>query len=310
MELRHLRYFLAVAEELHFGRAAARLHVSQPPLSQQVRNLESELGVELFARTRRRVRLTEAGRAFADEARVLLGRLGQAVETARRVAHGETGALAVGFIASATFGVLPEIYRRFRARHPEVELVLSELSTSEQVEALRAGTIQVGMARPPLPGDGLATESLGDEPLVCALPAGHRLAARGALPLRTLGAEPFVLFPRQPRPGWIDVVLEACRRAGFRPAVVQEVLELSTAVALVGAGVGVALVPAAAQALRLHGVVYRPLQPPVPTTRLVAVRRAEGAPPAALRFLEVAREVVAERPPPRPTASARAGSPR
>jgi DNA-binding transcriptional LysR family regulator len=300
MELRHLRYFLAVADELHFGRAAARLHVSQPPLSQQIRHLEAELGVELFARTRRRVRLTDAGRAFAEEARVLLDRLGQAAEAARRIARGETGALAVGFIASATFGILPEIYRRFRARHPEVALVLSELSTAEQVEALRAGTIQVGMARPPLAGEGLAAEALGDEPLVCALPARHPLAARAALPLRALAAEPFVLFPRQPRPGWIDVVLDACRRAGFRPAIVQEALELSTAVALVGAGVGVTLVPATAQALRIDDVVYRPLLPPVPTTRLLAVHRAEGASPAALRFLEVARECV--------TASARARS--
>jgi DNA-binding transcriptional LysR family regulator len=297
MELRHLRYFLAVAEELHFGRAAARLHVSQPPLSQQIRHLEAELGVALLARTHRRVRLTEAGRAFAGEARVLLERLGHAAQAAQRIARGETGSLAVGFIASATFGVLPRIYRRFRERHPEVALVLSELSTADQVEALRAGTLHVGMARPPLPAEGLVAEPLGEEPLVAALPTRHPLAARATVPLRALGPEPFVLFPRQPRPGWIDVVLDACRSAGFRPAVVQETLELSTAVALVGAGVGVSLVPASASALRLRGVVYRPLQPPVPTTRLLAVRRAEGAPPAALRFLEVAREVVAERAP-------------
>lgn len=295
MELRHLRYFLAVSEELHFGRAANRLHVSQPPLSQQIRHLEAELGVELFARTRRRVRLTEAGRAFAGEARVLLERLGQATQTVKRIARGETGSLAVGFITSATFGALPHIYRRFRERHPDVVLVLSELSTAEQVEALQAGNLHVGMARPPMLADGLVTEPLGEEPLVAALPARHPLATMATLPLRALGPEPFVLFPRHPRPGWIDVVLEACRSAGFRPAVVQEALELSTAVALVGAGVGVSLVPASAQALRLRGVVYRPLRPPVPTTRLVAVRRAEGAPPAALRFLEVAREVVLER---------------
>lgn len=292
MELRHLRYFLAVADELHFGRAAARLHLSQPPLSQQIRQLEAELGFQLFLRTSRRVRLTEAGRAFREEARLLLERLERAAAAARRVASGESGALAVGFVASATYALLPRLYRRFGQRHPGVALTLAEMSTAEQVEALRTGQIQVGLARPPVGDDTLEAEPLLEEPLVAALPAGHRLAARREVPLPALAEEPFVLFPRQPRPGWIDVVQQACRAAGFRPAVAQEVLELSTAVTLVAAGIGVSLVPSSAQALGLSGVAYRRLRAPAPRTRLLALRRRDEPSPAVRRFLEVAREVV------------------
>jgi DNA-binding transcriptional LysR family regulator len=293
MELRHLRYFLAVADELHFGRAAARLHISQPPLSQQIRQLEKELGFDLFLRTRRRVRLTEAGGTFRDEARALLERLGQATVAAQRVARGETGALAVGFVASATFAILPRLYRRFRELHPDVSLALSEMSTAEQVEALRSGQIQVGLARTPIGDDSFAAEPLREEPLVLVLPARHRLARRRTLALRAAADEPFVLFPRHPRPGWVDVVQAACRAAGFRPAVVQEVLELSAAVTLVAAGIGVALVPESAQALRVAGVAYRPLRSPAPTTRLVALHRADDPRPVVERFLAVAREVAA-----------------
>lgn len=292
MELRHLRYFLAVAEELHFGRAAARLHIAQPPLSQQIRQLERELGYDLFLRTQRRVRLTEAGAAFREEARGLLDRLEQAKAAAGRIARGEAGALAVGFVASATYALLPRLYRRFRARHPEVALALEEMSTAEQVDALRAGRIQLGLARPPVGDDALAAEPLADEPLVAALPVRHPLAARKELPLRALAHEPFVLFPRRPRPGWIDVVQGACHASGFRPAVAQEVLELSTAVTLVAAGVGVTLVPASAQALRLEGVAYRPLRDPAPSTRLLALRRPDERRAVVDRFLEVARELV------------------
>lgn len=294
MELRHLRYFLAVAEELHFGRAAARLHISQPPLSQQIRQLEREIEVDLFVRTRRQVQLTEAGRMFVPEARALLDRLDVATRAARRVAHGETGVLAVGLIASAMYGLLPTLYRRFREKYPDVTLLLTELSTNEQVTALHAGQIHVGLARAPVADETLLAEPLAEEPFLVALPRGHPLAAQAALVLRDLAGEPFVLFPRQPRPGWFDAVQNACLAAGFRPSVVQEALELSTAVTLVAAGIGVTLVPAQAGALHLDDVVYRPLLPPAPTTKLVALRR-QDAPPPALRFLEVARQTVGSR---------------
>ncbi len=295
MELRHLRYFVAVAEELHFGRAAARLGISQPPLSQQIRQLERELGFELFQRTRRRVRLTEAGAVYLEEARGILSRVGQAGAAARRVARGEAGALAVGFVASATYGLLPTLFRRFRERNPEVALALNEMSTADQVAALRSGRIQLGFARRPVGDEALAAVPLLDEPLRVALPRAHRLASRRSVPLRDLAAEPFVLFPRAPRPGWMDFVAGVCRQAGFQPEVTQETLELSTTVALVAAGIGVTLVPASAEALQLAGVVYRPLAPPAPRTRLLALYRPDDQAPAVARFLEVAREVIAGR---------------
>ncbi|HZZ83234.1 MAG TPA: LysR family transcriptional regulator [Anaeromyxobacteraceae bacterium] len=295
MELRHLRYFVAVAEELHFGRAAARLGISQPPLSQQVRQLERELGFELFQRSRRRVRLTEAGAVYLEEARAVLERVRQAGAAAGRVARGEAGTLAVGFVASATYGLIPTVFRRFRERHPRVALTLAEMSTFDQVAALRSGRIQLGLARRPVGDEALAAVPLLDEPLRVALPREHRLAARRTVPLRELANEPFVLFPRAPRPGWMDHVAGICREAGFQPEVAQETLELSTTVALVAAGIGVTLVPASAEALQLAGVVYRPLAPPAPRTQLLALHRPDEPAPAVARFLETAREVLAGR---------------
>jgi LysR family transcriptional regulator, benzoate and cis,cis-muconate-responsive activator of ben and cat genes len=292
MELRHLRYFLAVAEELHFSRAAARLHIAQPPLSHQIRQLEGELGFDLFLRTNRRVRLTDAGRYFRDEARSLLERLERAKAAAQRVAGGESGSLEVGHVAAVTFALLPRLYRLFRARHPDVALTLSEMSTAEQVEALRAGQIHLGLARQPVGDETLTVEPLLDEPLVVALPLRHPLAKQRTIALRDLSRERFVLYPRSPRHGWIEVVKNACRAAGFQPIVAQEALELSTAVTLVAAGIGITLVPHSARALRLDGVVYRDLCAPAPVTRLVAVCQAGESRPVVQRFLEVVREVV------------------
>lgn len=293
VELRHLRYFVAVAEELHFGRAARRLGIAQPPLSQQIRQLEREVGVELFLRARRRVALTEAGRVFLREARDLLQRAAAAITAAQRAARGETGTLAVGIVPSATYGPGPRIFRAFRARHPDVALTLTVMSTGAQVGALRAGHLDVGLARPPFGDETLVAEPLREEPVVAALPAGHPLAARRALPLRTLRGEPFVLFPRDRRPGWYDLVLGLCRDAGFHPVVAAEAPELATAMALVASGMGVTLVPASVQDLRRTGVAYRPLGPPAPRTTLLALRRPDDPLPVVERFLAVAREVLA-----------------
>jgi DNA-binding transcriptional LysR family regulator len=188
---------------------------------------------------------------------------------------------------------VPALFRRFRQRHPGVSLSLSELSTEEQLAALRSGAIQVGLGRPPAEDPAVEAEPLLDEPLEAALPAAHRLARGRVVALRSLADEPFVLFPRRPRPGWADRILAHCRDAGFRPAVAQEALELSTALALVAAGIGVTLVPRSVRTLRPRGVVYRPLAPPAPTTRLVALYRREDPPPVVARFLAVAREVLA-----------------
>jgi DNA-binding transcriptional LysR family regulator len=297
MELRHLRYFVAVAEELHFGRAAARLGIAQPPLSQQIRALERELGLELFSRTRRRVELTEAGRVYLEEARGILQRVAQAAAAARRAARGETGALAVGMVASATYGLMPRVFRLFRARNPGVALTVGVLSTGAQVAALRAGQLQLGIARPPFGDETLVAEPLHEEPVVVALPSGHPLSARRTLSLRALATEPFVIFPRDRRPGWYDFMLGLCRAAGFEPVVGQDAPELATAMALVAAGMGVTLVPASVQDLRRSGVDYRPLAAPAPRTQLIALRRGGVPLPVVDRFIAVMREVLGETAP-------------
>jgi DNA-binding transcriptional LysR family regulator len=293
MELRHLRYFAAVAEELHFGRAAARLGIAQPPLSQQIQQLERELGVELLSRARRRVALTEAGRVFLREAREILQRAAAAATAAQRAARGETGSLAVGMVASATYGAAPRIFRSFRARHPDVAVSLAVMNTGAQVAALRAGAIQLGLARPPFGDETLVTEPLLHEPVVVALPEGHPLEARERLRLPALAREPFVLFPRHQRPGWYDFVQGLCRDAGFRPVVAQEAPDLASAMALVAAGIGLTIIPESVQDLRRSGVAYRPIVPPAPRTTLVALRRPEDQLPVVDRFLAVAREVLA-----------------
>jgi DNA-binding transcriptional LysR family regulator len=291
VELRHLRYFVAVAEELHFGRAAARLGIAQPPLSQQIRQLEGELDVELFARGNRRVALTEAGRVFLADARDVLLRVDRAAVAARRAARGETGALAVGVVPSATYGLMPRVFRTFRARNPDVSFSVTVMNSGMQVVGIRAGALQVGFVRPPFGDETLAAETVHEEPVVVVLPTGHGLARRRALPLAALAGEPLVLFPREPRPSWQDFVQGLCRDAGFEPTVAQEAADLATAMALVAAGLGVTLVPASVKDLRRSGVEYRDLAP-APRTRLVALRRAGEPDPVVQRFLDVVREVL------------------
>src|SRR5579871_279007 len=289
MELRHLRYFIAVAEELHFGRAAERLCIAQPPLSQQIQQLERELGFLLFHRTQRRVQLTEAGQMFLEEARQTLANLEKAAQMGRRVARGEAGWLGVGFVGTATYEVLPAVLSAFRERYPGVELVLRELVSAKQAQALRDKRIHIGLARPALQEDDLVSEPLVREPLLAALPERHPLAEAEHLPLTALAAEPFVLFPRYPKPSYADFVISTCERAGFLPTVAQEAAEMQTAISLVAAGLGVTLVPACVQRLRREGVAYRMLDAPAPITELSAVYRRDDDTPALQAFLQVLR---------------------
>jgi len=287
VELRHLRYVVALASELHFARAAARLHIAQPPLSQQIKALEEELGVRLFARTSRRVALTDAGAAFVAEARRTLASAEQAVEAARRAARAETGRLAIGYVGSASYELLPAALRAFRSRAPDVQLVLEEMSSNEQSRGVLAGTLDLGFVRRPPPIDRrLAGTVVWREPIVVAVPRDHLLAARRSIRLRQLDGEPFVIHPARLRPSWADVAYDLCRGAGFEPNVVQEAVEMASALSLVAAGIGIALVPGAVRAMPRPGVVFLPLAP-APRTELVLVRRDE--PPTALiaRFLEV-----------------------
>ncbi len=289
MELRHLRYFIAVAEELHFGRAAERLCIAQPPLSQQIQQLERELGFLLFHRTQRRVQLTEAGRMFLDEARQTLNNLEKAAQVGRQMARGEVGWLGVGFVGTATYDVLPAALSAFREQYPGVQLVLRELVSARQAQALREKRIHIGLARPALQEDDIGSEPLVREPLLAALPERHPLANAASLPLTALAPEPFVLFPRHPKPSYADFVISTCEQAGFRPGIAQEAAEMQTAISLVAAGLGVTLVPACVQRLRREGVVYRTLEAPAPMTELCAIYRRDDDTAALQAFLRVLR---------------------
>lgn len=290
MELRHLRYFVAVAEELHFGRAAERLRMAQPPLSQQIKRLEEELGVELLRRTKRRVELTEAGEAFLREASLALSQVDVAAEAARRADRGETGTLSVGFVGSAAYEVLPEILKAFRERYPEVEVGLEELTTAQQVRALGEGRIEVGFVRPPVGEDGLEVETVLREPLVAVLPSDHPLSGQEDVSLGALAEEPFVMTPRRLGPSFYDRIVGACREAGFSPRVVQEAIQMQTIIGMVAAGIGVALVPASEGNLSRRGVVYKPIHDEGLEVELAMAWVPEAPSPTLRAFLRIVRE--------------------
>ncbi len=275
MELRQLRYFVAVAEELHFRRAAARLHISQPPLSQQISALERELGLTLLARTRRRVELTPAGEAFLRDARTTLAELELATARAQAIDAGQAGVLRVNFVGSALLSIVPATVQRFRRSRPEVEIELHERSTVEQLRALESGLIDVGLVRPPIdPESWLRTETVMRERTIAAIPEGSPLAALKRIPLRRLAAQPLVLFPRPQAPGYHDLLIGRLAATGVSPRIAQYAPEMLTIIGLVAAGFGVSPVPASVAHLAIDGVTYRPISG-APDTELVAVTRAE-----------------------------------
>jgi DNA-binding transcriptional LysR family regulator len=277
MDVRQLRYFVAVAEELHFRRAAERLHLSQPALSQQIRALEATLEVPLFFRNRRRVELTAAGEAFLQDARRLLVAWDAAAASARRVHEGRAGRLRIGFVGSALLSIVPDVVQRFRAARPDVEVDLRERSTVDQLRALRANEIDIGLAPLPIDDDGLVATVLVRERTLAVVPVGHPLAAAQRIGPRRLAAEPFVLFPRAQAPGFHDLLLSGLTRNGVRPRVVHA-SEMQTIVGLVAAGIGVSLVPASVERLALHGVVYRPVVRAPLVELAVITRRGERSP--------------------------------
>lgn len=260
MELRQIRYFLTLAEECHFGRAAARLHVAQPALSQQIKQLERELGTPLFHRSTRHVELTEAGRHLTGYARTLLAEAERARVHMTELATGHAGRVSVGFIGTATYDVLPRVARTVRARLPHITLDLrGELLTPQLADGLLDGTYDLAVFRSGAATEEVNSTPLRTEPLVAVLPAHHPLATSPQISLGSLAGEPFVIHPAQARSAMHDRVLSACRRAGFQPPSLVEVGETATLVVLVAAGHGVALVPASVQSLRLDGVTYVPL---------------------------------------------------
>ncbi|PDS80641.1 LysR family transcriptional regulator [Rhizobium sp. L43] len=270
MELRHLRYFLAVAEEGNFTRAAAKLGIGQPPLSQQIRDLEREVGAALFHRVPHGAELTAAGAAFLGEAKAAVAAAEKAKLAAQSANRGETGRLSLGFTASSAFNpVVSTTIRRFRARWPEVQLSLTEMNTLALMQKLERGELDATFMRPSLDDPaGIRLRRLPDEPMVIALPASHPLARHSKLPLAALADEPFILFPRLVGLSLYDDVVLACRKAGFELTVAQEAPQISSVVNLVAADLGVSIVPASISQIKLEGVAYRPIEGPPAVARL------------------------------------------
>ena len=296
MELRHLRYFITVAEEGHITRAAERLGIQQPPLSQQIRALEAELDVQLFRRKPRGVELTQAGEALLAEARGILNRVEQAVTAARRTGRGEAGRLGLGFTSSASsHPLVPRVIRRFREATPLVALKLEEAGTGELVDGLRAERIDAAFVRSPIaPETDLTVYSVLQEEMVAAIPAGHRLAASekaGRLPLAALESETFILYRRPLGPGLYDAIIAACKRAGYSPRIGQEAPRMLATLSLVAAGLGVTLIPGSMQRIGIEGVTYRPVERKsgLLAPLNLACRRGEDV-PAVHRFIALVRQ--------------------
>ncbi|HTJ95454.1 MAG TPA: LysR family transcriptional regulator [Pararobbsia sp.] len=304
-DLRQLRYFVAVAEERHFGRAAARLSMTQPPLSQQIMALEETLGAALFARTRRSVELTPVGRDLLPEVRHLLALADGLPARAQSLARGEAGELSLAFVSTADYGLLPPLMRAFTERYPGVRLQLVESTSDIQVEELVAGRIDAGLMIPPVPprhAGRLRYEPLIREPLVvamsgdtaawldarlCAQP--HRVPNDDAVPLAALADVPLVVFPRRLAPAFYDIIMDSYARAGLAPRVGQEAIQMQTIVSLVSAGMGVALVPRSLCNLRRTGVVYRPLRDAQPVVETGLLWRADDESPVLAGFVDVAK---------------------
>jgi DNA-binding transcriptional LysR family regulator len=291
MELRHLRYFAAVARHLNYSEASRRLHVAQPAISQTILDLEDELGVKLLLRTKRSVQLTAAGTTFLRESEEILRRSFEAQRLAQRAARGEVGALGIGFFGTASAPILPMLVRAFRGKFPDVELRLYELNPDQQLAAFDDGRIDLGFSRP-LPPDYRSEfdeEVVYTDRLVIALPATHRLAQQKIVRLKNLSAESFVQFHRQGAPGLFDEVVGCCRRAGFSPRIVNEPNFMATVITLVESGLGVSLIPYCVRTLNRPEVVIRPITPKSVPILLCAIWLKSSQNPALAAFLEVLR---------------------
>ncbi len=289
MELRHLRYFVAVAEERHFGRAAERLRMAQPPLSQQIQALEAELGARLFDRNRRKVELTAAGDALLPEARAILARAGDLGRLARAAAGGEAGRLDMAFTGSVPFTeVMPRILRQFRHLYPEVRVSLREMSTGAQIEAVAEGRLDVGFARPAahnLP-PGVVGRLILREPLVLALPSDHALAGRASIGMAEVAGEGLVMNPRHIGTGLYDKITQLCRAAGYAPRIAVEAHQMSTMIRLVGAGLGLAVVPQTMCRVGFDGVAYAAIADSDAMLDLLLIHH-EAITPVTRNFLSV-----------------------
>lgn len=293
MELRHLRYFIAVAEELNFTRAAERLHIGQPPLSQAIQVLEADVGAQLFERTKRWVRMTEAGRLFLDDARRILALAEQAADTARRAGRGEAGELRIGFTFSTPLTPLfASVINRYRQQYPAVSLKLHEMATGPQLDALEQRTLDLGFVRPiegPPPPD-MTLSVLRQDALVAVLPAAMALAHKKSISIAELKDMPFVMYPPNAGTGIYPQIFRLCRAAGFVPRIGEIAGEASTIIGLVAAGCGVSLLPAAFERIRMDGVKYRSIDDAAATTSLLLARRSDDVSPLVQAFVALALE--------------------
>ncbi|GAA5063745.1 LysR family transcriptional regulator [Thermocatellispora tengchongensis] len=286
-----MEYFIAVAEELHFGRAAQRLHMSQPPLSTQIQRLEQEVGARLLRRTKRSVELTAAGEVFLQEARATVRQAARAAERARAAARGELGRLDLGVIDAALYGVAPQIIRRFTERYPGVELTVSERRGDEQVALIAAGKLHAGFVHPPVRQPAVAVEVLHTEPFVLAMPESHPLAARERVSLAQVCAHPLIQAPRSVNPEGHDSMIAICRERGLRPNIAREASPKQTIIALVAAGLGASVVPAVLARHPHPGVVYRPIEDGGFGISTALAWRRQNPEPTVLALLDVAREL-------------------
>jgi DNA-binding transcriptional LysR family regulator len=301
MELRHLRYFAAVAQHRSFVRAAEVLHIAQPPLSRQIRQLEDELGAVLFERGSRPLQMTPVGRFFHQHALAILERVEAAKVTTRRFGLAQRRQFLVGFVGSTLYGELPEMVRRLRAGHAGLTVDLIEMTTLEQLQALKEGRIDLAFGRLRFDDPAIRREVLVEEGLAVALPPDHALRDRPGDPrLADIAGEPLVLYPSMPRPSYADQVLSLFRDRGLEPLIGQEVRDVQTALGLVAAGVGVCLVPASLQRLRRDNVVYRPLDDPQATSPIIMSWRATDTSAEVMEVLALARGLHGLAEPPAP----------
>jgi DNA-binding transcriptional LysR family regulator len=287
MEFRHLRYFVAVAEELHFGRAAERLQMTQPALSKQIAALEQELYVQLLTRTKRTVQLTVAGQVFLEQAKQLLAQTSTAIQLTQRAARGEVGQLTIGFTATATYTVLPRLVQNFRHDYPDVQISMVELSTEAQVAALNQGQIELAFLHPPIDERGLALHPILEEPFVVVLPKQHSLLRKKRLSLSQLANEKFILHPRQEGPVLYDGFIRLCQQAGFQPTIAKEVGSHQTRICLVAAGMGITFVPESVQLLVQGEVACRELTDSAIKLQFAAAWRQDCTVPTLREFLRI-----------------------
>ena len=291
MELRQLKYFLAVAEELHFGKAARRMNISQPPLSQQIKQLEDELGAKLFERTSRSVSLTPEGDFFMKEAKSVLEKLDRAGETVKAMARGEEGQLAIGFVVIINQTHLPEVIRDFRSRSPNVRLELKEMSTNSQLSGLSNGDLDIGFIRSYGHNlNGFRTKTYLKENYVLALPDHHPLAGKSEIRLSDLTDDSLIMFNREYQPDLFDSIIKKFTDAGVKPRMIQETNRRLTAIALVAAGMGVSPVPESTKRLGREGVVYLPIADPLPAIEVIAVWPENRSSRALESFVQVLEE--------------------